>query len=165
MKSTILFLIVTLVSFVSVSGQQQRVSRFGVIEIKDDEEDRLKHKLLLNGKEIFQYEGQSIEIARVLNGSGRDYLVVGSYSGGIACPVQFNIVEVHKSGAYKVSEDFGACTEPSKVRLVNQRLIIEMPLNIPHPDLLSKKELRRRERTKEVYTWFNGKLSKRTLPR
>ena len=165
MKSTILFLIVIFISFVSVSGQQQRVSRFGLIEIKNDEEDRLKHKLLLNGKEISQHEGQSIEIARVLNGSGRDYLIVGNYSGGIACPVQFNIVEVYKSGAYMVSKDFGACTEPSKVRLVNHRVIIEMPLNIPHPDLLSKKELRRRERTKEVYTWFKGKLSKKVLPR
>ena len=161
----ILFLIVTLVSFVSVSGQQQPVTRFGVIEIKEDEEDRLKHKLLLNGKDIFQYEGESIEIARVLNGSGRDYLIVGNYSGGIACPVQFIIVEVYKSGAHKVSDDFGACTEPSKVSLVNERVIIEMPLHIPHPDMLSKKELRRRERTKEVYTWSNGKLSKKLVPR
>ena len=117
-------------------GQQRGASRFGVIEIEDDEDDRLKHKLLLNGKEISQYEGESIEITRVLNGSGRDYLIVGNHSGGIACPVQFIIIEVYKSGGHNVREDFGACTEPFKVRLVNDRVIIEMPLHIPHLDRL-----------------------------
>ena len=61
MKSTIL-VIVIVVSFIPVSGQQN-VSRFGLIEIKDNDEG--KHKLLLDGKEIFQYEGQSIEIAGI----------------------------------------------------------------------------------------------------
>ena len=163
MKSTILFL-VALAAFAPSAGQQQQNSRFGVIEIKDDDEDRLKHQLLLNGKEIFQYEGQSIEIANVLKGKDRDFLIVGTYSGGIACPVQFVIVEIHKSGVHKVSEHFGSCTEPTKVRFID-RVIIEMPAHIAHPDLLSKNELRRRKQTKEVYTWHLGKLTKRIVSR
>jgi hypothetical protein len=145
MKSTSLVLIIV-VSVVPVLGQQN-VSRFGVIEIKNDN-DQLTHKLLLNGKEIFQYEGQSIEIARVLNGSDRGYLMVSNYSGGIACPVQLVIVEIYKSGGHKVSEGFGTCTDLFKVRLAQGRVIVEMPQYTAHPDVFSRKELRRRQRTK-----------------
>lgn len=165
MTPVLLFLVVALAPFALTAGQQQQISRFGVIEIKGDDEDSLKHQLLLNGKEIFQYEGQSMEIANLLKGRDRDFLVVGAYSGGIACPVQFVIVEVYKSGTHKVSEQFGGCTEPTKVRLIIDRVIIEMPAHIPHPDLLSKTELRRRQRTKEVYTWYKSKLTKRTVLR
>ena len=164
MKSTLLFLMVALASSASAYGQQRSVSRFGVIEIKNDE-DNLSHRLFLNGKEIFQYEGQSIEIVDVLNGRGLDYLIVGTYSGGIACPIQVVIIEVHKSGEHKVTEDFGSCNPPTKARVVNGRVIIDLPSYIPHPDLLSKKELRRRQRTKEVYTWYKGKLTRKIVPR
>ena len=145
--------------------QQQRVTRFGSIEIKDDEADSQKHHLLLNAKEIFQYEGQSIEIVEVLAGRGKDYLIVAANSGGIACPTQFVIVEVYKSGQHKVTEEFGSCSDLTKARLINDRVVIEMPSYSAHPDLLSKKELRRRERTKEVYTWSNGKLTKKLVTR
>lgn len=161
MKLTIL-VVVIVVFFIPVSGQQ-KVSRFGVIDIKDNDEGR--HKLLLNGEEIFQYEGQSIEIARVLNGSGRDYLIVSNYSGGIACPVQLVIVEIYKSGGHKVSEEFGTCTDLFKVRLVNDRVIVEMPQYTAHPDNFTKKELRQRDRTKVVYTWYKGKLSEKEMLR
>ena len=161
MKSTIL-VIVIVGSFIAVSGQQN-VSRFGVIEIKDNEEGR--HKLLLNGKEIVQYKGQSIEIARVLKGGGRDYLIVGNYSGGIACPVQLVIVEIYKPGDHKVSEEFGTCTDLFKVRLVNDRVMVEMRQYTAHPDVFPKKELRERDRTKVVYTWYKGKLSEKEMLR
>jgi hypothetical protein len=163
MKSIILFLLVA-VPFLSAAAQEQHVSRFGVIEIKDDE-DNLKHRLLLNGKEVFQYEGQSIDIANVLKGTDRDYIIVASNSGGIACPVQFVIIEVSKSAQPKVSKDFGSCSETTNARLVNDRVIIETPSYAAHPELLSKKELKRRQRTKEVYTWYKGTLTKRIASR
>lgn len=163
MRFPVLFLIAALATSAPAYWQEP-VSRFGAIEIKDDE-DRLKHRLLLNGKEIFLYEGESIEIADVLNGRGLDYLIVRTYSGGIACPVQVVIVEVYKSGAYKVTDEFGSCNEGGKARLVNGRVIMEMPSHIPHPELLSKKELRRRQNTKEVYTWYKGRLTKKIMPR
>jgi hypothetical protein len=100
MTFTVLFLIVALTPSTTVYAQQPPISRFGVIEIKKDE-DRLKHRLLLNGKEIFQYEGQSIDIVDVLNGRGIDYLLVGAYSGGIACPMQVVIIEVHNPESTK----------------------------------------------------------------
>lgn len=161
MKSTIL-VIVIVVSFIPVSGQQN-VSRFGAIEINNNDDGR--HKLLLNGKEIFQYEGQSIEIARVLPGSDRDYLVVGKYSGGIACPVQLVIVEIYKSGDHKISEEFGTCTDLFKARLVNDRVTVEMRQYTAHPDAFPKKELRDRNRTKVVYIWYKGKLSEKEMLR
>lgn len=164
MKSIILVLLLA-VLFPSAAAQEQHVSRFGVLDIKADEEDRLKHKLLFNGKEIFQYEAQSIEIAKILKGADRDYIIVATNSGGIACPVQFVIIEVSKSAQPKVSKDFGSCSETTTARLVNGRVIIETPSYAGHPELLSKNELRRRQRTKEVYTWYKGKLTKRIVSR
>jgi hypothetical protein len=160
MKSIILFLLIA-APFPFASGQEPYVSRFGVIQIKADEEGRLKHQLLFNGKEVFQYEEQSIEIAKILKGTDRDYIIVAINSGGIACPIQLVIIELSKSAQPKVSKDFGSCTETTSARLVNDRVIIETPSYAAHPELLSKKELRRRERTKEVYTWYKGKLTKR----
>jgi hypothetical protein len=147
MKSIILFLLIA-APFPFASGQEPYVSRFGVIQIKADEE-------------VFQYEAQSIEIAKILKGTDRDYIIVAINSGGIACPIQLVIIELSKSAQPKVSKDFGSCTETTSARLVNDRVIIETPSYAAHPELLSKKELRRRERTKEVYTWYKGKLTKR----
>src|SRR5262245_33968704 len=164
MKVTVLFCIIALTPCAVTYGQQQPVSRYGMVEIKDDD-DRLKHRLLIDGKEVFQYEGESIQIVDVLKGTGVDYLVVGAYSGGIACPMQVVIVEVNKSGEHNVSKEFGACTEPTKTTLVNGRVTMQMPSHIPHPELLSKKELRTRQRTTEIYTWYKGKLTKKLLTR
>lgn len=163
MKSAILFSMMALALSASAYGQHPPASRFGVIEIKDD--DQFSHRLLLNGKEIFQYEGLSIELFDVLKGRGLDYLIVKTNSGGIACPFQVVIIELYKSHEYKVCEEFGSCGEPSAARLINGRVIVETPMYPgAHPELLSKQEARRRERTKEVYTWYRGKLTKRVAP-
>jgi hypothetical protein len=35
----------------------------------------------------------------------------------------------------------------------------------PHPDQLPKAELKRRERMKEIYTWYQSRLAKAIKPR
>jgi hypothetical protein len=145
---------------------QQHTSRFGALELKATEnsnQPRL-YWLLFNGKEILQLQGSPVEILSVLHGTGRDYVVVTKYSGGIACPVVVVIVELYNSGPLAISEEFGSCSDLIKAKLVKGRVIIEMPTYTPHPEYLSKRELRERNSTKEAYTWYKGKLSMKTLP-
>src|SRR5262245_42617364 len=163
MRPTVLFLFLSLISVGADAQQPSHSSRFGKLDIRDD--DTFNHRLLLNKKEVFKYEGLSIVILEVLKGAGLDYIIVQVSSGGIACPFQVVIVEVYKSGKHTVSEEFGSCNEPGVLRVVNGRVIVETDTYVAHPELLPKRELRRRERTKEVYTWYEGKLTKKTLPR
>jgi hypothetical protein len=149
----------------STYSQKRLASRFGVLALKKADEDSYQYRLLFNGKEILQLEGHSVEILSVLRGAGRDYVIVTEYSGGIACPVVIIIVEVTKSGPLAISEEFGSCSDLIKAKLVKGRVIIEMPMYTPHPEYFSKKELRKRNSMKEVYTWRKGKLSMRILPR
>ena len=101
----------------------------------------------------------------MLRGSGRDYVIVTKYSGGIACPVVIVVVEVDKSGPLAISEEFGSCSDLIKAKLINGRVIIETPTYTPHPEYFSTRELRKRNSTTEVSTWYKGKLSVRTVPR
>lgn len=149
----------------SAYGQEQPTSRFGTLELKDDDDDKLNHRLLFKGKEIFRYEGQSIEILGVLKGRSIDYVIVAANSGGIACPAQAVIIELSQTGQPKISESFGSCSDSIEASLINGRVVVETPMYVPHPEFLSKRELRERERSKEVYTWYQGKLSKRIVPR
>ena len=164
MKLKILFLMLFLTPSASAYVRQEPSSRFGALEIKSDE-DRLNHRLLLNGKAILQYEGQSIEVLSVLRGSGRDYAIVATYSGGIACPAQVVIIELYKGERYRKSEEFGSCSDLINAKLIKGRVIVETPTYTPHPDVMSKKELRKRQATKEVYIWYRGRLSERTMLR
>lgn len=145
-------------------SQERLASRFGALELTADE-DRHQYRLLFKGKEVLQLEGYPVEILSVLRGVDRDYVVVTKYSGGIACPVVVIIVELSKSGPPVISEEFGSCSDLIKARVVNGRVIVEMPTYTPHPENFSKNELRKRNSTKQVYTWYKGKVSKRTLPR
>jgi len=55
-------------------------------------------------------------------------------------------------------EEFGSCSDLIKAKLVDGRVIIETPTYTPHPEYFSKKELRKRNSAKEVYTWSKGKF-------
>ena len=141
------------------------MSRFGKLMSKSDETDRLKHRLLFNGNPILEYVGESLEIGETLRGNDRDFVIVVENSGGIACPSQIVIVELDKTGAVKTSEEFGTCLLPEVVRLVNDKVVIEMYPYYPHPELIPRKQLREAERTKEIFIWYQGQLSKKVVPR
>ena len=164
MKSIVLVLLLLLLPASNFS-QERLASRFGALELKQTHEDTHEYRLLFSGKEILQLEGYPVKVLSVLYGIERDYVVVTKYSGGIACPVVVVIVELSKSGPLAISEEFGSCSDLIKARVVRGRVIVEMPTYTPHPEYFSKKELRKRNSTKQVYTWYKGKLSMRTLPR
>ncbi len=164
--STISKLIILISLFLVCSpytySQNEIASRFGALDLKQSDEDSHQYRLLFNGKEVLQLEGYPVEVLSVLRGSGRDYVIVTKHSGGIACPVVIIVVELAKSGPLAISEEFGSCSDLIKAKLVKSRVIIEMPTYTPHPENFSKKEQRKGNSTKQVYTWYKGKLSTRT---
>lgn len=164
MKLSIVISLIFLVLPASTYSQEQLASRFGALDLKKADEDSHQYRLLFDGKEILQLEGYPVEVLSVLHGADRDYAIVTKYSGGIACPVVVIIVELSKSGPPAISEEFGSCSDLIKTKLVKGRVIVEMPTYTPHPEYFSKKEQKQRNSTKEVYTWYKGKLSVKTLP-
>lgn len=148
----------------STYSQERLASRFGALDLTADEGSH-QYRLLFKGKEVLQLEGYPVEVLSVMHGGDRDYVVVTKYSGGIACPVVVIIVELSQSGPPVISEEFGSCGDLIKAKVVRGRVIVEMPTYTPHPEYFSKKELRTRNSTKQVYTWYKGKLSMRTRAR
>jgi len=151
-----------LVSPLAAQEGRQAQSRFGKLEIRSAA-DGPEHRLLLKGKAIYEVGGESPEIRQVLQGADRDYVILVLYSGGIACPAQVVIAEVGKSGLLTTSREFGSCSDRMQVKKIKGGVVIEMPAYTPHPDLLSPEELKRRDRTTEVYTWSGGKLTRKTV--
>src|SRR5215510_12545778 len=164
LRITFLIAVSLFIPFVSAYGQESAVSRFGKLNIKTEETGNVRHKLLFRGKRILGFDGHSMELKEVLKGNNRDFVIVVENSGGIACPSQVVIVELNKAGVVKTSEEFG-CVPPEKTRLVNDKVVIEINPYFPHPELVTKRELRRAERTIEVFTWDQGRLSKKIVPR
>lgn len=165
LRRTFLIAFFLFIPFVSAYGQEETVSRFGKLIIKTDEADNLKHKLIFKGNPILEYVGQSLEIEETLQGNDRDFVIVVENSGGIACPSQIVILELDKTGVAKTSEEFGTCLPPEVVRLVNNKVVIEMNPYYPHPELIPRKDLRNAERTKVVFTWYQGQVSEKVAPR
>lgn len=162
MKLSGLITLLTLMLAVSVSAQEP-VSRFGKLQIIDS--DFTKHQLMFNDQELYDYDGVSIEILKVFNGIDKDFAIIALNSGGISCPMQVVIIELFKSGAHKESKEFGSCSDLIETKFLNGKVIIETPMYVPHPDLLTKTELKRMEKLKEVYTWYQGRLVKAIKPR
>jgi hypothetical protein len=163
LRLTFLIAISLFIPFILAYGQEKAVSRFGKLNIKTDETDN-KHKLFFRGKQILEFEGESLELKEALKGNNRDFVIIVENSGGVACPSQVVIVELNKAGVVKTSEEFG-CLPPEKTKLVNDKVVVEINPYYAHPELISKKELRRAERAIEVYTWDQGQLSQKTVPR
>lgn len=164
MKFTGFVFVLFLTLSVSAYAQEEQASRFGKFRIVDSE-GNLKHQLYLDDKEVFQYRGQSIEVLEVFKGKAKDYVVVAGNSGGTACPMQLVIIELSGSGKSVRSAAFGSCSDEIKTSFINGKVIVETPMYAPHPELLPKQELKRRERLKEVYSWSQGRLIKRLKPR
>ena len=119
--------------------------------------DTTEHRLLLNGQELDKFEGQGIALSPVLKGKAQSFLLAFYSTGGSACPGMFVAWRLKTPVVF--SEQFGTCNPAYRARVDGDRLIVTMPSYISHPDLLSKDDVRKRERTEVVYTYVNGVLS------
>jgi hypothetical protein len=129
---------------------------------KADEANPSRWRITLNGETLIETELEQLGLWESFEGDDdRDHVIVRRASGGIACPYQFRVVEARPGGLVRVSEEFGSCLDPKRTRLYGNALVLEMPSHIPHPELLSASEIRRRRHTTEIYTVRDGKVTVR----
>jgi hypothetical protein len=146
-------------------------TRYGKFEIEQEEGKEIR--LLFNGQAVHEWTEAddtlplNVSAEKPIPDGDKDYVLFFQNSGGIACPGTFLLFEASAAGA-KEGPDFGTCGDLYQARVADGKLVVEMPGYIPHPELLSKKELKERERTKTVYQWDGKKLSEkeaRKLPK
>lgn len=135
---------------------KEATTRAGTLTIRKDGERG--DALYLNEGKIS--EGYSQEIVKVLNGRNADFVLVASYSGGIACPATAIIMELHGPKKYRISEEFGSCSDIMAARLEGDGVVVEMPAFTGHPELLDEEGRKSLYGVKEIFAWKNGKLTK-----
>lgn len=133
-------------------------TRFGTGEILEDHET-YQHVVKFKEKVALSYEGEGLELGYQFQRDHSDILIFEGSTGGIACPYDYFILEIENNKDPVVSKRFGSCSEIADTRTEGQAIILEMPAYTPHPELLTPKEVRLRDKTTEVYRWEGGKLS------
>jgi len=82
-------------------------TRYGEVTIIKTEETGYSYKLLMNGKEVSAFEGESITIEGNYSIGTYDNVLISVGSGGSACPMELYILQVEPKAAYKLSASFG----------------------------------------------------------
>jgi len=135
---------------------ESKSTRFGDLQIRSQPE-AFHHTLHFAGKQILEYGGDVLKFFEKYEVGSADAVIVVAESGGIGCPYETIIVEIDASKAPRASEKFG-CLEIETTKVVGNKLIVEIPAYVPHPELLTEAEVEIRERTTEVFTWSAGEL-------
>jgi hypothetical protein len=145
------------------SEDDRLATRQGAVVLeKAGEADPRRWRITLNGKTLVETEDDELGLWESFEGDDdRDHVIIRRASGGIACPYQFRVIEARPAGHVRVSEEFGSCLDPKRTRLYGSALVLDMPSHIPHPELLSASEIRRRRQTTEIYTVRDGKVTRR----
>jgi hypothetical protein len=142
-------------------------TRFGKFEIKQEAGKEMR--LTFNGRVIHEWTDEDenrpyiVSAEKPIPYGAKDYVLFFQNSGGIACPGTFLLYEVSASSV-KEGPDFGTCSDLLQVRVKDGKLIVDMPVYIPHPEFLDKKELGERENTKMVYVWDGQKIAEGFFP-
>jgi hypothetical protein len=145
------------------SEDDRLATRQGAVVLeKAAEPDPPRWRITLNGKTLVETEDDQLGLWESFEGDDdRDHVIVRRASGGIACPYRFRVIEARPGGRVRVSEEFGSCLDPRRTRLYGAALVLDMPSHIPHPELLTPGEIRRRRQTTEIYTVRDGKVTRR----
>ncbi len=106
-------------------------------------------KLRLNGKEILQHEDAPMFMSPRIAGNGKEFVLAFKATGGFSCGGEFVVVEVAEP--IVLSKPFGNCNDRYAARVEGNSLVITMPSYIPHPELLTKSEIAKRNKTFSVY--------------
>jgi hypothetical protein len=136
-------------------------TRYGEVKIIKTEEAGYNYKLLINGKEASTFNGESITIEGSYSIGNNDNLLISVGSGGSGCPMEYYIVQVEPTAAYKLSASFGTCSDYSLAKVDGDALVVTMPEyeSLPMLQELSAAERKEMENRKDaVYRWVNSKL-------
>lgn len=140
------------------AAMEQEVSTsLGVLTTEHDD-DEGKSSLLLDGKAILKHADGGIFLSNVIQGKGKQFVVVVETSGGNACVGDYLIMEITKG--YVFSKPFMECGEEFNAQTDGESLTLSFKPLIVHPEEWKKSELKKAMRTLAIYTWANGQITK-----
>jgi hypothetical protein len=167
-----LYNLLLLASFASQQSPQPAIAweeddrlatRYGAVVLEKSDEERPNHwRVTLNGRVLAETEDDELGLWESFEGDDdHDYVIFRRSTGGIACPYYFRVVETGPKGLVILSEEFGSCLDPKRTALYGSSLVLDMSAYIPHPDLLTPAEIRRRQQTTQIFTVRGGKVTMR----
>ena len=135
-------------------------TKLGLLTVEKDQKKDAE-AVFLNKKKVLDLDeySSSLWLSGPIKLGDKELFFVFQNSGGIACPGTYVVLEI--KDPVGVSNTFGSCGETYTIKVVGNTLEIIMPTYVPHPDLLSKSELKRRLKSSEVFVWFNGEVTER----
>lgn len=104
-----------------VGGQTMKV------ELVDPADKYAGTKLLLDGKELARTEGEMMKLEYQFELPASEVVLVSEYSGGNACPANYRLVQINKTGRIATTKVFGNCSDIPKVRVEGERMTITLP--------------------------------------
>jgi hypothetical protein len=134
-------------------------ARYGKVEVESSE-DASTHSVRVNGSVVFEYEGRAVSLEAYLSGGKNDWVLAELQSGGIACPFQYRLIELGEGRAPVTTNEFGSCGSWDTADVQGGAVVVRILGYAPHPELLSRKDLRRIEHLTETFTWSQGKLER-----
>lgn len=160
MRKLLLIPLLTVSTCIMAESTEQSVDfRFGTIEVKSTDGFGSVFTLLINDRKIFDYEGASISLDRVLSVGEKDYILVTKQTGGFACPAEeMYFIELSKQSEPKMSEAFGECSSGGESKIVNGVPTAIVPIYYSHAEYVSPKDLREAEEFEDVYSYINNKI-------
>ena len=135
-------------------------TKLGLLTVEKDQKKDAE-AVFLNKKKVLDLDeySSSLWLSGPIKLGDKELFFVFQNSGGIPCPRTYVVLEI--KDPVGVSNTFGSCGETYTIKVVGNTLEIIMPTYVPHPDLLSKSELKRRLKSSEVFVWFNGEVTER----
>ena len=84
-------------------------------------------KLLLDGKELARTDGDMMKLEYQFELPTSEVVLVSEYSGGNACPANYRLVQIHKTGRVATTKVFGNCSDVPSVRVEGERITMTLP--------------------------------------
>jgi hypothetical protein len=147
-------------AFAVESAARQAETRFGTVGIETDAVDRTLHRVVFGRRTVFEYQGADLEIAAIVPGTDRDFLLVAQESAGVGCPTRYVILEIASRRPPIRSQAFGSCSPMQSASLHRDTLIVQIPAYAANPAAMTEEALARTRRTVEVYSWSAGTLNR-----
>ena len=158
-KKLILFLLSLLVFASSKAQVLFSDNRLGKVVLRENLTEKtalvFNEQVILNSDEMFH----RFDLKRKFELSDRTILVIAANGDAEVCPTTFYIMEIFSSNKYKLTNNFGSCSQTKKIWKRGGTIFITMPEYIQWPNTLTNSQINKLRRTEYIYFYKNSKLS------
>jgi hypothetical protein len=97
------------------------------VELVDPTDKYAGTKLLFDGKELARTDGDMMKLEYQFELPTSKVVLVSEYSGGNACPANYRLVQINKTGRVATTKVFGNCSDVPTVRVEGERITMTLP--------------------------------------